>query len=268
MEYCGRTSESTKELQRTCSSQVQQQLHELTTIFNTGRTGAQQVMDLREAKATIRERLQATETALAETKQRALALESKEQLDIQRISSLELEVAKLQRMESDSSQMVMRFQELNMHNAELKDQVAASRQEVLEITRHFKEKCEDHSNLDERLKKLVFQLEEARMASNKLKDERLAYEAKAVADTEQLRQQLSQAASFEQAKLESSYKNQLQQLRQLKAAAEKEAEERKRHLEMLQVEKDVIEGVAAERLQVLNELESKKKQEVCLQGSN
>lgn len=263
MEYCGRTSESTKELQRTNSSQVQQQLHDLTTIFNAGRAGAQQVMDLREAKATIRERLQATETALAETRQRALALESKEQFDLQRISSLELEVAKHQRKESDSPQMMIRFQELNIYNSELKDQVAASRQEVVEISRQFKEKYEENSNLDQRVKNLEYQLDKARVESNRLADERLAYEAKVVAETEQLRQQLAQAANFEEARLESNYKNQIQQLRQLKIAAEDEAKESKRHLEMLQVEKDVIEGVASERLQALHELEARKRQEVC-----
>ena len=267
MEHCGRTSESTQELQRKCSTKVQHQLHDLTTLVSAGHAGAQQVMDLREAKATIRERLQATETSLAETRQRARALENKEQFDLQRISSLELEVAKNQRRESDSSQMMIRFQELNIYNSELKDQVAASRQEVVEISRQIKEKCEENTDLDQRVKNLECQLEEARRASDSFEDERLAYEAKFVEETEKLRQQLSQAANFEEARLENDYKNQIQQLRQLKTAAEDEAKESKRHLEMLQVEKDVIEGVASERLQALNELEARKGQEVCFHSS-
>lgn len=262
MEHCGRTSESTKELQRKCSTQVQKQLQDLTTIVNAAHVGAQQAMDLREAKATIRERLQATETALAETRQRALALESKEQFDLRRISSLELEVAKRQGRESDSSQMLIRFQELNIYNSELKDQVAASRQEVVDISRIFKEKCEENSVLDQRVKNLEYQLDEGKAESNKLIEERLAYEANFDAETEKLRQQLSEAASFEEARLESDYKNQIQQLRQLKTAAEDEAKERKRNMEMLQVEKDIIEGVASERLQALNELEARKGQDV------
>lgn len=268
MEQCGRTSESTKELQRSCASQVHEQLHDLKTVINVGRAEAHQVMDLREAKATIRERLQATETALAKTRQRALALESKEQLDIQRISSLELEVAKIQGRVSESPQLMIRFQELNIHNSELKDQVAASQQETLEISRQFKAKSDESSDLDQRVKNLEFQLDEARIETNKIADEKLAYEAKAVAETEQLRQQLSQAANCEEVRLESNYRNQIQQLRQMKTAAESESEERKRHLEMLQVEKDVIEGVASERLQALNELEAKKKQEVSVLPSS
>lgn len=264
MERCGRTSESTKDLQRACSSQLQQQLQDLTTIFNAGRTGAQQVLDLREAKATIRERLQATETALAESRQRALALESKEQLHIQRISSLELEAAKAQTKELDSPQLMIRFQELNIRNAELKDEVAMSRQEVIEVRGHLEEKCKDKSDLEERLKGLGSQLDEARLESNKFLDYKLAYEAKAVAEMEKLRRELCEAASFAEAKLKSNYENQLQQLRQLKKVAEDEAEERKRHLEMLQVEKDVVESVASERLQALNELESRQTQEVSL----
>jgi chromosome segregation ATPase len=263
MERCGRNSESTKDLQRECSSQLQQQLQGLTAIFNAGRTGAQQVLDLREAKATIRERLQATETALAESRQRALALESKEQLHIQRISSLELEAAKYQTKESESPQLMIRFQELNIRNATLKDEVAMSRQEAVEANRQLEEKCKDSSDLDERLKSLESELDEARLEYNKLLDFRLACEAKSVADMETLRRELCEAASFEQAKLESNYQNQLQQLRQQKKVAEDEAEERKRYLEMLQVEKDVVEGVASERLQALNELESKETQEVC-----
>lgn len=264
MEQCGRTSESTKELQRSSALQVHQQLHDLNTVFNVGRAEAQQVMDLREAKATIRERLQATETALAETRQRALALESKEQLDIKRISSLELDLAKLQSRDSESPQMMIRFQELDKHNSELKDEVAASRQEVLEISRQLNAKSDESSHLDQRVKNLEFQLDEASIEANKLTDERLAYEAKVVAEREQLRQQLSQAANAEEARLESNYRNQIQQLLQMKTAAESESEERKRHLEMLQVEKDVIEGVASGRLQALNELEAKKKQDVSV----
>lgn len=267
MDCCGRTSESTKELQQKCSTQVQQQLHELSTLFKAGHAGAQQVMDLREAKAMIRERLQATETALAESRQRVLAFESKEKFDLQKISSLEVEVAKYQRREPDSSQFMIRFQELNIYNTELKDQVAASRQELVDISCQLKEKCEENSDLYQRAKNLEYQLDEARAESNKLVDERLAYEAKFAAETEKLRQQLSQAAHFEEARLESDYKNQIQQLRQLKTAAEDEAKETKRHLEMLQVEKDVVEGVASERLQALNELEAQKKQEVCFYSS-
>lgn len=262
MDHCGRTSESTKDIQQKCFVQVHQQLHDLTALFNAGHAGAQQLMDLREAKATIRERLQATETDLAETRQRALALENKEKSDIQRILSLQLEVGKLQRRESDSSQTVIRFQELNIHNSELKDQVAATRQEVIDISRQLKEKCEESSGLYQRVESLECYLSEARAESSKLVDERLAHEKNFIAETEKLRQQLSQAANFEEARLEGDFKNQIQQLRQLKTAAEDEAKESKRHLEMLQVEKDVIEGVACERLQALSELEAQKSQEV------
>ena len=219
-------------------------------------------MDLREAKATIRERLQATETVLAETRQRALALESKEKSDLQRIYSLQLEVGKLQKGESDSSQVIIRFQELSIYNSELKNQVAASRQEVVDISHQLKEKCEESSDLYQRVENLERHLNEARAASSKLVDERLAHEKNFIAETEKLRQQLSQAANLEEARLESDFKNQIQQLRQMKTAAEEEAKEIKRHLEMLQVEKDVIEGVASERLQALNELEAQKKHEV------
>lgn len=262
MDHCGRTSESTKELQQKCFTQFQQQLRDLTALFNAGHAGAQQIMDLREAKATIRERLQATETVLAETRQRALALESKEKSDLQRIYSLQLEVGKLQKGESDSSQMMIRFQELNIYNSELKDQVAASRQEVVDISHQLKEKCEESSHLHRRVENLERYLSEARAESSKLVDERLAHEKNVIAETEKLRQQLSQAANFEEARLESDFKNQIQQLRQMRTAAEEETKEIKRHLEMLQVEKDVIEGVASERLQALNELEAQKTHEV------
>lgn len=264
MDYCGRTSESTKELQQKCSTQVQQQLHDLTALINAGHVGAQQIMDLREAKATIRERLQATEIVLVETRQRALALESKEKSDLQRISSLQLEVAKLQRRESDSSQTMIRLQELNIFNSELKDQLAVSRQEAIDISRQLKETCEENSGLHQSVKNFEYQLNEARAESNKLVDERLAYERNFIAETEKLRQQLSQAANLEEARLESDFRNQIQQLRQLKTAAEDEAKESQRHLEMLKVEKDVVEGVASERLQALNELEAQRKHQVRL----
>ena len=226
-------------------------------------------MDLREAKATIRERLQLTETTLAESRQRALALESKEQRDIQRISSLELEVARLQGRESDTPQMMIRFQELNNSTVELKEQLAASREEFLETTRLLQEKSEENQHLDQCVKILEVELDEAKSELHKLTGEKSDCEAKAIAERERLRQQLCQTATLEEARLESNYKNQIQQLQQLKKAAENEAEEMKRHLEMLQVEKDVIEGVSSERLHALKELESARKQEVwlALEGS-
>lgn len=262
IDHCGRTAESANELQTTGNIHIQQQLRDLTTIFNAGCAGAQQIMDLREAKATVRERLQATEVALAANRQRALDLENKENDNVQRISSLELELVKAQGRGSDSPQMMVRFQEVSTCNAELKDRVAASRQEVSELSRQLKGESEEHHKLDLWVENLERKLAEARAEVQKLADERSSFEAKALAEGDLLRQQLSQAASLEEARLESQYQNEIQQLRQLKMAAENEAKESKRHMDMLQVEKDVVESEARERLQAIKELETHKNQEV------
>lgn len=222
----------------------------------------EQLMDLREVKATIRERLQSTEAALINARQRAVALESREKLHIQKIAALEVEASKNHIDASDSLQAESQIRELKSRNDTLQMQFAEFRRENLDTSEQLQQKLAEISELHLSETDLQSNLDEARKEAIILADERTIYESQAVAQAEQMRKDLSQAASSEQALLESRYMNQLQQLRQEKTVIEDRAEQRQRQLDRLQCEKDMADHLAEQRLQQLNDTEAERNQEV------
>lgn len=246
------------------SMELQRQFRELQINITSEHTRTDQLIDLREVKATIKERLQATETALAIARQQVMDLENHEQHHVRRILALETEVAVLQNKVLESPHNLIQFNELSDCNKRLQDEVTTSRTECSEISRKLQEQAGQTLTLQERLKDLLTQLDETRCKSVKIADEKSFNEAKAIADLEEMRHQVSRATSLEKAKLESNYINELQQVRQQKLAADDKAEKCKRHLDWLQAEKEESDSLAEQRMQLLQEAESQRKKEVTM----
>lgn len=223
-------------------------------------TLTEQLMDLREVKATIRERLQSTEAALINARQRTVALETREKFHVQNIAALE--ASKTHIDASDSLQAESQIRELKSRNDTLQMQVAEFRRVNLDTSEQLQQKLAEISELHLSETDLQSNLDEARKEAIILADERTIYESQAVAQAEQMRKNLSQAASSEQALLESRYMNQLQQLRQEKTVIEDRAEQRQRQLDRLQGEKDIADHLAEQRQQQLNDTEAERNQEV------
>lgn len=214
-------------------------------------------MDLREIKATIRERLQATEASLIKTRQHVTALESQEKFHLRRISELESEAVGLQNKGSEITQIGLQLQESEARNQNLQEQIANSRSETLSISEQLQQKVEELTSLNSRFVEAGSQLEEAQAEKVKFADQKLAYESQASAQSENLRNQLSHDTSLELARVESKHLNEIKQLRQKNISADARAEQErivaevrieqlKNQVEKLQVEKMQAEKVSSQ----------------------
>lgn len=259
MQSCSRTSEMTRDCQRNMSLDLQQQLQALKSSVEAEKTLNEQLVEVREMKATVRERLQMTESALVEARQHAIVLENKEQLHMQRIHALEVEVARFSSKEPESVQLNSQIQELMIHNKDLHEQVATCHREANGVSKQLQQKIEEASSLEASINNLQLQLSDARIESTAFEDQRAAYESKADEKLEQLRKQLSRSATLEQSRLEGDYLNQIQQLRYEKSVTDDKAEQCKRQLNRLQCEKEETDNLAKERLCLLVESEAKTK---------
>lgn len=107
----------------------------------------EQLMNLREVKATIRERLQAAEASLAEVRQHTIGLESGERTNLRRISELEAEVTRLQAKGNELGQVVLRLEESELCNLNLERKIDDARNETLATSESLGKKQEEIKNL-------------------------------------------------------------------------------------------------------------------------
>lgn len=225
MHYCESISKTTKEGQQRLSLDVEKQLCNLSDNINLKHALGEQLMDLREVKATIRERLLATEASLVEARQHVTATENKELFHLRRISELEAEYAKLRSIESEMPQMRLQFQEAEARNQSLQEQLTNLRNEASGMSKSLEQKIEEVTGLTESLSEVRSHLEEAHKKTATFADQKAKYESQAAEQCEKIRKQLNQAASVQLEGVESKYLNQLKQLGQEKAAAEARAEQ-------------------------------------------
>ena len=225
MYYCESTAKTTQEGQQRLSLDVQNQLSNLSDNINVKHALGEQLMDLREVKATIRERLLASEASLVEARQHVAALENKEQFHLRRISELETGYAGLQSKESEITQMNLKFQEAEVRNQSLQAQLTDLHNEASGTSKSLEQKIEEITGLTARLSEVQSQLEEARTKTATFAVEKVEYESQAAERCEKMRKQLNQAASLQLEGVESKYLNQLKQLRQEKTAAEARVEQ-------------------------------------------
>lgn len=225
MHHCESTSRTTKEGQQQLSSDVKKQLINLSDNINVKHALGEQLMDLREAKATIRERLLATEASLVGARQHVTVLETKEQFHLRRISELETGYAKLQSKESELLQMSLQFQEAEARNKVHQEQLTNLRDEASGVSKLLEQKIEETTGLTTSLGEVKSQLEEAHTKTVTFASQKAEYESQAAEQCEKMRKQLNQAANIQLEGLESKYLNQLKQLRQENSAAEARAEQ-------------------------------------------
>lgn len=137
----------TNEDQQHQFSELQKMITNLNDTINVKDALGEQLMDLREVKATIRERLQAAEAALAAVRQHTMGLESGERSNLRRISELEAEVMRLQAKGNELGQVVLRLEDSETCNRDLEREIVNTRNETLSISELVGKKQEEIINL-------------------------------------------------------------------------------------------------------------------------
>lgn len=239
------------------------QLQALSASIATEHALTERLTDLREVKATFRERLQSTETALTEARQQIVALQNKGQLQLQKISVLELEAVQLRDQPKETPHTVFRVHDLEAQNKDLQERGDALQKHIAETSKQLHQKIADATQMESRLNTLGPQLEEAQAEKLLLQEQKGAYESQSHAKLEQTKIELCKVANLDKAKIESNHQNRLHQLQQQKLEVDTELKQKVMQLDQLQAEKDAVEGKVSQISASLANSQIEKAKEVC-----
>ena len=242
---------------------MQEQLRALSSNLTADQNLSEQVMDLREVKATLRERLQATETALREARIEVVALQRKDREQSDKIVAHETERAKPQQP-VDNSHILLRFQELDSRNRDLQRNLDNMQTQAVSLSTQVQQKTKDAVHLDGRLIDTQVQLQEARHETEVVRAEKLDFEKQALQRCEDLRTRLLKDASKELEAIKADHLSQMQQLRVRKSPDDKFSQATKQCV-TLRSEKDSLEKQASQLKASLDEMQKERQVEVRAQ---
>lgn len=202
---------------------LQKQFEGLTTSIKAEQSLSEQVIDLREIKATLKERAQAGETALAKARQMVLELQGREQLLVQQVSGLKVEVSTLFNRPREDPEAAARLRQADTRNSELQAEVAKLLSNSSEHAGKLGENTDLITGLHEQVTALGFQLKDSKAAIVLLEKQKSGCEAQADARYEKLRSQLLEAANAERVILTGEQSKSLQEMQRKRTAAESKA---------------------------------------------
>ena len=212
VESCEENYTSIESGQKQLALALHDQLRALNCNISSEHTLSEQISDLREVRATVRERLQATESSLADARREIEALRLKHQAQSRRVVDLETEVTKTQSRSAEIPQAMLRIQELESRNKDLQSEVVTLSKDAAVLSDHFQQKSTEAKDLTERLVVMQERFKAATEETTRSKEERSASEKQAILEREQLKSELSKAASMQLASVESEHMNVIQQL--------------------------------------------------------
>ena len=210
----------------------------------------EQISDLREVRATIRERLQATESSLADARREVVALRLKDEEQSRRVVDLEIDVAKAQSRSAEVPQAMLRIQELESRNKDLQSEVVTLGKDAAVLSDHLQQRSTEVQDLTERLAVVQKKFNASTEETARSRKERSASERTATFEREQLRNELSKAADMQLATVESEHMNVIQQMKLERLPVEEKLHSVTKQNDMLRAEKEKAEE-ALRQLQAL-----------------
>ena len=219
---------------------------------------SEQISDLREARATIRERLQATESSLTDARQEIAALRIRDQYQSQKIVALENDITKAQSQAAEAPQALFRIQELDSRNNDLQIEIVASRREATDLSSQLQQSFTETENVTQRLTTVQEKLESTCEEAIRLREERSTSEKAAKFEREQLREELSNAAKVQLAHLQSEQLNVVQQLKLENSSAEEKLKNVNTQLNILKADKEKSDKASGQMQASLKAVQSEK----------
>lgn len=211
----------------------------LKASIKTEQNLSEQVVDLREIRATVKERLQASETALAESRHTVIGLQRKEEQLNQEIMILKGEVLALRAQPSEDADVVTRLREIESLNLDLETEAARMLGDASEHANQAKSFDERAVIMQNQIEELTSQLEATKLQSRRLEKEKSSCEELANKKYESLKSQLLEATNAERAILTNDQSIVLEKLHRQKALAESKAKASAEEAGRLKAEKDI-----------------------------
>ena len=217
---------------------MQDQIRALSGNIFSEHSLSEQISDLREVRATIRERLQATESSLTDARQEIVALRLRDQKQSRQIVALETNIGKAQSQSAEAPQALLRIQDLDSRNKDLQSEIVALRKKATDLSSQLQQSLLETRNVTERLATAQEMVESTSEEVARLREEKSTSEKEATFEREQLRKELSKAAQMQLAHLQSEHLNVVQQLKFEKFPAEEKLKKVNIQLNILKTDKE------------------------------
>ena len=250
VETCEENYTSIESGQKQLALALQDQLRALDCNISSEHALAEQISDLREVRATVKERLQATESSLADARREIVALRLKDQERSRKVVDLETDIAKAQSRHAEIPQAMLRIQELDSRNKDLQSEVVTLSREAAVLSDQLQQRSTEAQDLTERLAAVQEKFKAATEETARSREEKSASERTATFEREQLRNELTKAASMQLASVESEHMHVIQQLKLEKLPVEEKLQSVTKQNDMLRAEK----GKAQEEIRHLQAL--------------
>ncbi|KAL2044661.1 hypothetical protein N7G274_002435 [Stereocaulon virgatum] len=150
IESCAQNSTTMIADHQQLASLMQEQLRDLRSKLAADINFNEQLMDLREVKATLRERLQGTDSALRDARVESIALKQKVEDQQRKILTLEADVAQ-KRDSTEEVVTLLRLQELDSQNKVLQQSIAGLQTENVSLLEQMQQMKAKRSPVDNKL---------------------------------------------------------------------------------------------------------------------
>ena len=245
------------------ASLMQEQLQALGTNLTAENNLSEQVMDLREVKATLSERLQATDSALRDARREVVALKQKDEDQLRTIIKLEADIAKACQP-TDDPVTLRRLQEIDSQNKGLRNEIVSLRTDSVSLSTQLQQKTNDIEGLNRRLSDMQAKLQEAQHEVEVVREEKLQSEKDSLRRSDDMRLELLEAASLELANVKSEHINAIEQMNARKSPMDNKLSHATKQYIVLQAEKEMIEQDASQLKLSLKGLQKERQNEVRL----
>lgn len=219
------------------ATQFDEQIQKVLSVIETGHLSQNQIVDLRETKAKIAEKLSATEKSLAESHLKATSLAIQEQLHLQKISALDAEVNMLRHRQRESPLLALRLHDSEKGCTVLKEQLATSQTQLDSTKARIEAKDQETLEFRDLLEATKAELHEQRSKAKQLSTEKAAVEAQAVLNEDAIRAAVSKASQDEITRRTDQLQDEIKGLQYEASVTAKAMQTEKSKMKQLQVEK-------------------------------
>ena len=206
-------------------SSVQQQLHDLMASIRTEKSLVDQLLDLREGKATILEKLNATDKIIAESHEVTLKLKSKEETYLLEIARLNDQVSTLSTQAAEAVLSVQRLQEMESLKVKMTDQISTMQRSLNNSEEALAHRDEEVTRLKQSLESSRAESAMATLAIAESKSEKSELESRASARYESMKDQLEAAAKGARKIVANEHSSTVQRLKLQKNLADNKVRE-------------------------------------------
>ncbi|KAL8668822.1 MAG: hypothetical protein Q9168_006557 [Polycauliona sp. 1 TL-2023] len=182
---------STSHLEDRLVSEFESRLQSLVSTVKAGRPLEQQLQELHKVKATITERLQATEVQLTDSRHKSTAAEKQEKAQLQKAATLEAELKVLRAQAQEHKLTALSLHESEKQYEKLNAQAAAYQAQLEDIKSDQASRYLEKAGIEESLQAAMAETARLRSAVDKLASEKVSMENKAKLNEVRLREQYS-----------------------------------------------------------------------------